>query len=80
MKAMIRQLSINYLVIVTRRKKRYKFDMSQREVQDCIRLLRALNPDMATGFPKGGRVLLQSLSDTRDLGAIVTEDGQTYSA
>ena len=40
-----RQLSINYLVIVTRRKKRYKFDMSQREVQDCIRLLRALNPD-----------------------------------
>ena len=71
-----RQLSINYLVIVTRRKKRYKFDMSQREVQDCIRLLRALNPDMATGFPKGGRVLLQSLSDTRDLGAIVTEDGR----
>lgn len=71
-----RQLSINYLVIVTRRKKRYKFDMSQREVQDCIRLLRALNPDMATGFPKGGRVLLQSLPDTRDLGAIVTEDGR----
>ena len=25
-----RQLSINYLVIVTRRKKRYKFDMSQK--------------------------------------------------
>ena len=39
-----------------------------------------LNPDMATGFPKGGRISLQSLPNTRDLGAIVTDDGQTYPA
>lgn len=71
-----RRLSINYLVIVTKRKKKYKFDMTEREVHECIRLLRVLNPDMASGFPKGGRLLLQSLCNTRDLGAIVTEDGR----
>ena len=48
----IKQVSVNYLVIITRRKKRYKFDMTEREVHECIKLLRALNPDMATGFPK----------------------------
>lgn len=71
-----RQLSINYLVIITKRKKRYKFDMTEKEVQECIRLLRILNPDMASGFPKGGRIFLQSLPNTRDLGAIATEDGR----
>lgn len=71
-----RQLSINYLVIITKRKKRYKFDMTENEVQECIRLLRVLNPDMASGFPKGGRIFLQSLPNTRDLGAIATKDGR----
>lgn len=71
-----RQLGINYLVITTKRKKRYKFDMTEKEVQECIRLLRVLNPDMASGFPKGGRIPLQSLPNTRDLGAIATEDGR----
>ena len=71
-----RQLIVNYLVIITKRKKRYKFDMSEKEVHDCIRLLHLLNPDMAVGFPKGGRILLQSLPNTRDLGAIATEDGR----
>ena len=71
-----RQLSVNYLVIVTRRKKRYKFDMTEKEIYECIRILRILNPDMASGFPKGGRILLQSLSNTRDLGAIATADGR----
>ena len=37
-------------------------------------LLKILNPDMATGFPKGGRISLHSLPNTRDLGAIVTAD------
>ena len=69
-----RQLSVNYLVIVTRRKKRYKFDMTEKEIHECIRILKILNPDMATGFPKGGRISLQSLPNTRDLGAIVTAD------
>lgn len=61
---------------LTRRKKRYKFDMTEREVHECIKLLRALNPDMATGFPKGSRIVLQSLPNTRDLGAIITRDGR----
>lgn len=71
-----KQLIVNYLVIVTRRRKRYKFDMTEREVQDCIQLLCALNPYMAVGFPKGGKLPLRSLSNTRDLGALVTEDGR----
>ena len=52
-----RQLSVNYLVIVTRRKKRYKFDMTEKEIHECIRILKILNPDMATGFPKGAGYL-----------------------
>lgn len=71
-----RQLSSNYLVVVTRRRKRYKFDMTEREVQDCIRILKVLNPEMAVGFPKGGRLPLQSLANTRDLGAVMTMDGR----
>ena len=69
-----RQLISNYLVIITRRRKRYKFDMTEREVQECIQLLKVLNPEMAVGFPKGGRLPLQNLWITRDLGAIITED------
>lgn len=71
-----KQLTVNYLVIVTKRRKRYKFDMTEREIQDCIQLLKALNPDIAIGFPKGGRISMQSLPNTRDLGALVTEDGR----
>lgn len=72
-----KQLTVNYLIIVTRRRKRYKFDMTEREIQDCISLLKALNPDMAVGFPKGGKISgLQDLLNTRDLGALVTEDGR----
>ena len=71
-----RQIINNYLVILTRRKKRYKFDMTEKEVQDCLVLLRALNPGMAVGYPKGSRVPLQSSSNTRDLGAIVGKDGR----
>ena len=52
-----RQLSVNYLVIVTRRKKRYKFDMTEKEIHECIRILKILNPDMATGFPKAAGYL-----------------------
>lgn len=72
----VKQVISNYLVIITRRKKQYKFDMTEREVQDCIRLLKALNPEMSVGFPKGERIPLQSLSNTRDLGALETEDGR----
>lgn len=71
-----RQIITNYLVIVTRRRKRYKFDMTEKEVHDCMTLLRVLNPEMAVGFPRGGRVVLQSLPNTRDLGAITAKDGR----
>lgn len=71
-----KQISASYLVVVTRRRKRYKFDMTDREIQDCVQLLRALNPELVTGFPKGGRIHLQSLPNTRDLGALMAEDGR----
>lgn len=71
-----KQISTSYLVVVTRRRKRYKFDMTDREIQDCIHLLKALNPNIVVGFPKGGRIHLRSLPNTRDLGALVTEDGR----
>lgn len=71
-----KQISTSYLVVVTRRKKRYKFDMTDKEIHDCIQLLSALNPEIVVGFPKGGRIQLQSLQNTRDLGALVTEDGR----
>lgn len=71
-----RQIISNSLVIVTRRRKRYKFEMTEKEVHECLILLRALNPEMAVGFPKGGRITLQSLPNTRDLGAISAKDGR----
>ena len=71
-----KQMITNYLVVVTRRKKRYKFDMTEKEVQECLRHLKALNPNMAVGFPKGGRISLQSLPNTRDLGALAAKDGR----
>lgn len=71
-----KQFSTSFLVIITKRKKRYQFDMTDREVQDCIQLLRALNPKIVTGFPKGSRIMLQSLPNTRDLGALETTDGR----
>lgn len=70
-----KQLIINYLVIITKRQKRYKFDMTEQEVQDCLQLLKVLNPDLAVGFPKGSRLPLQNLPNTRDLGALMTVDG-----
>ena len=72
----VKQMISNYLVIITRRKKRYQFEMTEHEAQDCLRILKLFNPEMATGFPKGGRIPLQSLSNTRDLGAIATKDGR----
>ena len=73
-----KQLIINYLVIITRRQKRYKFDMTEQEVQDCLQLLKVLNPDLAVGFPKGSRLPLQNLPNTRDLGALMTGDVDRY--
>ena len=71
-----KQFTTSSLVVITRRRKRYQFDMTDREIQECIQILKALNPEMATGFPRGGRIHLQSLPNTRDLGALMTKDGR----
>ncbi len=71
-----KQLIVNYLMIVTRQRKRYKFDMTEKEVKECISLLKALNPDIALGYPKGGKISAQSMPNIRDLGALYTEDGR----
>ncbi len=69
-----RQMISNSLVIITRRRKHYQFTMTESEATKCIRLLHALNPEMAEGYPDGGRVALESLFNTRDLGGIQTMD------
>ena len=71
-----KQFTTSSLVVITRRRKRYQFDMTDREIQECIQILKALNPEMVTGFPRGGRIHLQSLPNTRDLGALMTKDGR----
>lgn len=71
-----KQMVSYFLVIFTRRQKQYEFSMSEKEVNDCISLLCALNPDMVTGFPQGGRVPLQSQNNTRDLGGYTASNGR----
>ncbi|MBU5482300.1 tyrosine-protein phosphatase [Blautia sp. MSJ-19] len=71
-----KQYSTSSLVIITRRKKKYQFEMTDREIHSCIQLLKALHPEIATGYPQGGRIPLQSLPNTRDLGALETVDGK----
>lgn len=71
-----RTLVTNYLVLVTNRGKRIECSMSEREIQDCLQVIKALNPSVVTSFPSGSRLLLQSLPNTRDLGALETSDGK----
>ena len=48
----VKQMISNYLVIITRRKKRYQFEMTEHEAQDCLRILKLFNTEMATRFPR----------------------------
>ncbi len=64
------------VVVRTRRGKSYKFDMAEKEARLCLQELKKCNPWMAMGFPKGGRLPLQSLPNTRDLGALKAQDGR----
>ena len=61
----VKQMISNYLVIITRRKKRYQFEMTEHEAQDCLRILKLFNPEMATGFPKGGRITMRHIQNVR---------------
>lgn len=64
------------VMIRTRKGKRYKFDMTEEEARACLNHLKTLNPWMSLGFPKGARLPLQSMPNTRDLGALKTGDGR----
>ena len=71
-----RQLVSQYLVVVTQKGRQYQFPMSEREITECLQLLRALNPKIAVGFPEGIRPAFQNLTNTRDLGGLETMDGK----
>lgn len=64
------------LVAVTRRKKKYQFDMTEREAIACLEQLQKENPMTTIGFPTGSRIPLVSLPNTRDLSALGTADGK----
>lgn len=66
----------NFVMIVTRRGKRYKFPMTEQESILCLEQLFRENPKTAIGYPRGGRLPLVSLSNTRDLGALKAKDGK----
>ena len=62
--------------VVTRLRKKYKFEMNQEEAVACLKELQKLNPRMASGFPRGARISFQGLPNTRDLGALKAKDGR----
>lgn len=64
------------LVAVTRRKKKYKFDMTEREAIACLEQIQKESPMATVGFPTGSRIPLVSLPNTRDLSALGTVDGR----
>lgn len=66
---------IHSVIVVTQDKKTFKFEMEEREAKDFLRELKACNPDISVGCPKGTRIALSSLPNTRDLGGMATEDG-----
>lgn len=76
-KRLERVLLSHVLVIITRRKKRYEFEMPEREAEDCILLLRALNPEFVWGFPEGESIPLAGSPNVRDCGGFVTSEEHT---
>ncbi len=62
------------LVIITRRRKKYEFEMPEKEAEACIQLLRALNREFVWGRPEGGRIPLANTPNIRDCGALSTID------
>lgn len=71
-----KQLPVTYLCILTKRRKQYQFEMTEREVHDCLRLLGALNPEITVGFPRGKRIEQYTLPNTRDFGGMLSADGK----
>lgn len=63
------------IVIHTRKKEEHRIVMSGEEAQGCLKALKEKNPNLMADCPKGRRLPLNSLSNTRDLGGMQTEDG-----
>lgn len=71
-----RQVVANYLVLITKRSRQFQFPMSEREVTECLKLLKALNPEIAISFPEKAGKMFQNLTNVRDLGGIENSDGR----
>lgn len=65
----------NGLVFHTRTKEKYQFRMSDAEAEECLKILKKKNPAIELGYPAGNRLPLNSLDNTRDLGAIAAKGG-----
>lgn len=66
---------IHSVVLVTGEKKTLPCPMSGEEAQGFLAQISRQNPRIAVGCPKGCRIALSSLPNTRDLGGIATKDG-----
>lgn len=64
------------LVVWTNQKRRYQFDMTGREVQDCLACLKQENPALLVGMPDKRAVFAGNLWNTRDLGGQRTAEGK----
>lgn len=65
------------IVFHTRSKNKYQFEMSKVEARECLNVLKQQNPKLMIGCSqRGGRLPMNSLDNTRDLGSMQTRDGQ----
>ena len=71
-----RRIVSNCLMVITRRGRTFQFPMSEQEAVDCLKLLKILQPSIATSYPEGVRLTFQSLSNARDLGGLEAMDGR----
>lgn len=63
------------IVVHTRQKERYPIEMDAEEAERCLKTLKKQNPELITDSQKGGKLPLNSLDNTRDLGSMRTQDG-----
>lgn len=66
----------NGIVIHTQQKDQYLIEMDGEEAKRCLKALKRQIPELIAGSQKGGKLPLNSLDNTRDLGSIQTQDGR----